>query len=461
MMGASTTWPQDIGALAILDGRPLFDGDGRFRLEAVRALVASRLDRVPRFRMVLRESPRGRGAPYWTDAPGFDLAGHVRELRLEAPVGEAELLAAVETLRAERFDRECPLWAMWLLTGLPDQRVALFVKIHHTVADGLAGMTIMASLLAVTPGENVPAPRPWRARRPPRQSELVADAIRIRLRGLRRGASLLLHPVRALRSAAALWPAVRELLAEEPGDSTSIDRMVGDGRRLALVRSGHRTVRRIGRTFGASVNDVLLAATAAGMRRLLVSRGERVEGVTLKVYVPVSLRRRLRGPQQGVEIAQMAVPISLSGMDPAERLRLISAETRRRKARRRPSLGALFRGRFVTMLLLRAVMAQRVNITTASIPGPPRPGYLAGARVLEIFPVIPLLGNEPLGIGAITYADTFTIGITADAEVFADVDVLAAGMRDELVELALAAEAVQSRAHLSQGGEHRRAPSGR
>jgi diacylglycerol O-acyltransferase len=440
MLGASAAFPQDIGALAILDGRTLFDDDGRFRLESVRAVVASRLHLVPRFRMVLRDAPRGRGAPYWTDAPGFDLARHVGELRLEAPAGEAALLAAVEMLRAERFDRARPLWAMWLLTGLPDQRVALFVKIHHTVADGLAAMTIMASLLDFAPGGEVPAQRPWFPRRAPRQSQLVADTIRRRLHGVRHGFALLGHPARLIRGAREMWPAVHELLADEPGDSTSIDRIVGEGRRLALVRSGHRAVRRIGRTFGASVNDVLLAATAGGMRRLLASRGEPVEGVTLKVYVPVSLRRHLRGPQQGVDIAQMAVPLSLTSMDPVERLRQIAAETHRRKARPRPSLGALFRGRFVTMLLLRAVMAQRVNITTASIPGPPRTGYLAGAPVLEIFPVIPLLGNEVLGVGAITYADTFTIGITADADAVADLDVLAAGIRDELAELTRAVE---------------------
>jgi diacylglycerol O-acyltransferase / wax synthase len=439
MLDASRAWPQDIGALAILDGRDLFDAGGRFRLEAVRHVVASRLHLVPRFRQVLRSPGRGQGAPYWADAPAFDLARHVLELHLEAPAGEAQLLEAVETLRSVRFERRHPLWAMWLITGLPDQGVGLFVKVHHTVADGLAAMMIMASFLDDAADALHPPPRAWHPRPAPLPSALVADNLRRRACGLLPALAVVARPGKVLMSAREMWPAVRELVAERPGDETSIDRIVGAGRRLALVRSDHRTIRRIGRTFGASVNDVLLTAIAGGLRRLLESRGEPVEGVTLRIYVPVSLRRRLRGPQEGTNIAQMAVPLGLGDADPVERLGRIAAETRQRKARSRPPLGKIFRGRLVTKLLLRAVVAQRVNVTSASIPGPFRSRYLAGARVREIFPVIPLLGNQPLGVGAISYADTFNIGIAADRDMFPDLDVLAEGMRADLAALAAAA----------------------
>jgi diacylglycerol O-acyltransferase len=82
--------------------------------------------------------------------------------------------------------------------------------------------------------------------------------------------------------------------------------------------------------------------------------------------------------------------------------------------------------------MLTAVMRQRVNVATASIPGPTVPLHLAGARVLEVFPVLPLIANEPLGMGALSYAGAFHIGVVADRDAFPDVEVFAAGAREEL-----------------------------
>jgi diacylglycerol O-acyltransferase / wax synthase len=128
----------------------------------------------------------------------------------------------------------------------------------------------------------------------------------------------------------------------------------------------------------------------------------------------------------------MAVPLPLGGSDPGRRLEQIAAETARRKARTRTSLGTLFRGRLARRLLLKVVIRQRVNVTSASIPGPEAPLYLAEARVLEVFPVLPLIGNEPLGVGALSYAGTFNVGVVADRDAYPDLDAFAAGARQEL-----------------------------
>jgi WS/DGAT/MGAT family acyltransferase len=236
----------------------------------------------------------------------------------------------------------------------------------------------------------------------------------------------------------AAMPAIREILAEEPATATSLDRTVGAGRRLALIRTSLADVKGVGRARDATVNDVLLAATAAGLRALLRRRGEPVADTTVRIYVPVSLRRRLRGPQQGNLIAQMAVPLRLGEADPIRRLEDIAAETRARKARARQSLDNLMVGGAIgRRLLLLAVMRQRVNATSASIPGPKEPLYLAGARLLEVFPLLPLVANEPLGVGALSYADALTIGIAADRDAYPDLDVLAAAMGEELQSLGL------------------------
>ena len=137
-------WPQDIGALGVLDGSSLLDSKGQFQMEAVKRAVEGRLHLLPRFRQVLCVPRRGLGGPLWVDAPAFDLSDHVRVERLHAPADEAELLRAVARLRRRRLDKSRPLWEMWFLTGLPDRRIGLFLRLHHVVADGIAGVAELA-----------------------------------------------------------------------------------------------------------------------------------------------------------------------------------------------------------------------------------------------------------------------------------------------------------------------------
>src|SRR6266498_6164704 len=131
-------WPEDIGALAILDGARLLDRDGRVRIEAVRRQLEPRLPLVPRFRQLLYRPRRGLGWPLWVDAAAFDLADHVRVHPLAAPGDEAQLLLACEQLARRRLDPARPLWEIWFLPGLPEQRVGLFLKLHHAFADGMS-----------------------------------------------------------------------------------------------------------------------------------------------------------------------------------------------------------------------------------------------------------------------------------------------------------------------------------
>ena len=371
-------------------------------------------------------------------APTFDLAHHVRELPLEAPIGEAELLLAVEQLRRQRLDPSRPLWEMWFLTALPERQVGLFVKIHHTIGDGMAAMTTVTAFLDRASDVPEPSLAPWRPTPWPSARELLADNVARHVQALAAFFSPLLRPWSTVRRLRQAWPAIRELLAEEPATPTSLDRMVGPDRSLALVRTSLASVKAIGHAHDATVNDVLLAATASGLRTLLRRRGEPVENATVRIYVPVSLRRRWRGPQQGNQIAQMAVPLCLGESDPVRRLRHIAGETTQRKARARSSLGSLMHGgRLGRRLMLAAVMRQRVNATSASIPGPRQPLSLAGARILEVFPILPLVANGPLGIGAVSYAGTLNIGISADRDAYPDLDVFATAVRDDLHVLAL------------------------
>jgi diacylglycerol O-acyltransferase / wax synthase len=437
MLWASKRWPQDIGALVLLDGTDLVDTTGRFRIEVVRGAIGARLHLAPRFRQVVRTPPRGLGGPVWVDAPHFDLRDHVRVHPLPIESSEADLLDAIEQLRRQRLDRSRPLWEMWFLPGPPDGRIALYVRLHHSLADGMAAMATLDGFLDALPDPPTISAPPWTPTAPPSARELRADHMRGRLGRVGHAIALLLRLSTTLRRARAAWPAVRELLAETPADRTSLDRTVGQGRRLAVIRTSLDEVKRVAHAHDGTVNDVLLAATAGGLRTLLRSRGEPVEDTTVRVYVPISLRHGTQGPQQGNRIAQMALPLPLRAADPSDRLRRIAAETAERKARTRTSMERLLRGRLAMRLMLVAVMRQRVNTTTASIPGPTVPRYLAGARVLEVIPVLPLVANTPIGVAGLSYAGALTFGVVADRDAFPDIDVLAAAMRHELEALGI------------------------
>lgn len=254
MLWPDETWPQDIGALAILDGRGLLEPSGRFRIEAVREAVEGRLHLVPRFRQLLLVPPRRLGGPLWVDAPAFDIQEHVRLLPLPAPGDDLQLLLATERLRRRRLNRSRPLWEMWFLTGLPDGRVGLYVRTHHVIGDGVAGVATLGTFLDAVPDADVAPGPPWMPAPWPATRELFEDNLRHRVGRLGRALSKVLRPATNLRDVRGEWPAIRELVAEGPGPPTSLDRLVGLDRSLALIRSRLELVRNVAHANHAKVN---------------------------------------------------------------------------------------------------------------------------------------------------------------------------------------------------------------
>ena len=432
MLWPDEIWPQEIGALAVLDGGLAGPG-GRVRVEAVREVIAARLHLVPRFRQLLYVPRRGLGRPLWVDAPAFDLADHVRVVPVPDPGDEAALLRAAEQLRRRRLDRSRPLWQMWLLPGLAEGRVGMFVKIHHVIGDAIAGVAVLGALLDAAPGAAAGPARRWTPTPPPAARDLLADNLRHHATGLGHAASALARPVTTARHARAAWTAVREVTAGSAAARTSLDRLVGPGRTLAPVRGGFDQVQQIAHRHHATVNDVLLAITAGGLRGLLRSRGEPVEDLVVPIYVPIALRpAQLHDRARGNLTALMVVPLPVGLPDPGRRLRQIAAQTARRKAARRPSVGTVLHGPMPRRVVLAVMSHQRVNLASADVPGPAQPLYLAGARLLEVFPVLPLMAKTTLGVGALSYAGQFNIMTVADQDTCPDLAAFAAAARDEL-----------------------------
>jgi len=217
---------------------------------------------------------------------------------------------------------------------------------------------------------------------------------------------------------------------------TSLNRPVGSDRRLAVIRGDLAQAKLIGHMHGATVNDVLIAAIAGGLRELLSGRGEQVDELVLRAFIPVSLYHEQPGQPRANLDGAMFVPLPVGVPDPVRRLELISVDTAERKKKARPSGGALLPGRTVQRVALQLLALQRfMSVYAANVPGPPVPLYFAGARLLEVFPVVPIMANVTLGIGALTYAGQFNIAAVADRDTCPDIDVFVHGMQDTLQDL--------------------------
>jgi WS/DGAT/MGAT family acyltransferase len=426
-------WPQDIGALATLDGTSLFDADGGFPIDRVREAVDRRLHLAPRFRQVLHRPRTGLGWPVWVDAQSFDITEHVGVHPVPPPGDERQLLLACEALRRQPLPTARPLWEMWLLTGLPDQRVGLFIKMHHAIADGVAGVATLAAFLDPVPDPPPTSPPVWSPSPLPSTGELLRDNLHRRRRELGRGLAALARPIATARRLRRSWPAAREIFAEGRAPRTSVNRRIGSDRRLAIIRGSLELAKNIAHTHGATVNDVLLTAVAAGYAHLLASRGEPTDGVVLRAFVPVSLHGQQPGQAQGNVDAGMLVPLPIGERDDIRRLETIAAETAQRKKKVRPPAGSLFRTVLLQRAFLRLMPRQRfMNAYVANVPGPPILLYFAGAPLVEIFPIVPLSANISIGVGALSYTGQFNLAVVADRELCPDLEVFVDGVRGSL-----------------------------
>jgi diacylglycerol O-acyltransferase / wax synthase len=426
-------WSQDIGVLAILDGTGLLDPDGRVRIDEVRRHIEPRLPLVPRFRQLLYRPRRGLGWPVWVDAPSFDLADHLRVQPLAAPGDEAQLLQGCARLYRRRWDPSRPLWQAWLLPGLPDQQMGLLLRAHHTLADGVAGMAAFGALLDLDADAPTPVAPPWTPTPIPTAGKLLGDNLRRRRQELGRRLSGLAHPSRPRRGSPG---ALHEFFAER-APRTSLNRRIGAERRLAVVRGRLEVAKQVAHAHHAKVNDVVLAAVAGGLRQLLAGRGEPVERLVLRVGVPISLHHEQPGQARGNQIAYMMVPLRLGEPDPVRRLELIAAETAARKRTAHPqSTSGFLRFVAIQRASYRFQPHQRfMNLGVTNVPGPPVPLYLAGARLLELFPLAPILGNLTLTVGVLSYAGQLNLTAMADQAACPDLEVFANGMRSALDDL--------------------------
>ncbi len=424
-----------------------FDVGEDFDVDAFTDLIGRRLALVPRYRQKLREVPGRLGLPVWVDDPDFDLAYHVRHAAL-APPGTPEVLGElVGRLLSRQLERDRPLWEIYLVEGLADGRLAVVTKTHHAMVDGIASMDIGAALLDVTPQPRETPVDDWRPGREPWALELAVAAVVEAVRAPGELAGRVLGDVRHAASALnrtleAALDGVRTAAATRP--VAPLNAATGAQRRWASARTSLAEHRRVRKAHGGTVNDVVLAVVAGGLRRWMITRGEPLtSGTTVRALVPVSVRAR-GGADAGNAISAYFVDLPVAEEDPVARLSAVRGAMEAHKRGGRAvgaarliglvglappivhSLGARLAGRYSGRIY---------NVLVTNVPGPPRPLYAMGARMLDMFPVVPLAGGQAVAVGVTSYDGAMHYGLTADRDAMADVDVLAAALTESLAEL--------------------------
>jgi WS/DGAT/MGAT family acyltransferase len=443
---------QDEGALMSIGGVSVFDpvpGGGAPPIDEVCANLDSRLDQLPRYSQRLSAvRTGGLGWPRWTDDERFRIRDHITHVALPAPGGRAELCDWAADFYSHRLDRTRPLWEMALIEGLAEGRWAIAHKTHHCLVDGVGSVDVAYLLLDTEPNPPerpqtpVPPSTDSLVLRPlvPSPPQSITNAAQAGARVARAGMHAALHPREALeRSAAVAELIVRDELIGAP--HTSLNVPIGSTRRFAVVNRPLEEFKAIRRALGGSINDVVLAACATGLRRLLLGRGEELHPRGLRAMVPVNIRQSSERLSLGNRVSSLFVELPVATENARERHRRIVAATERLKSSAATGAEAMIDLAGLAPPVLHAALARSLyatrlfNVTITNVPGPQIPLYSFGARLREVHPVVPLAAAHSVGIAIFSYDGLVTFGVIADSESTPDIEVLTDGIEQGIDEL--------------------------
>jgi WS/DGAT/MGAT family acyltransferase len=452
----TATTPMHVGVVMVLDApegtRSLFSPTTRDA--QIRRVIAQRLHLIGPMRQRALRVPFGLHHPVWVNDPDFVIEDHLSRASLPSPGGQAELDAFVASVMSRQLDPDRPLWEMHIVEGLEGGRTALVAKMHHAILDGVSGASMLGAFLDLTPRSRVVSlPPPWDPAPLPGATQM-----------LRYAASAMTHqPGAALATLQAGVDALadmgmhnRELTGRgetpPPGffsaPRTSLNGTVSNRKAYASVSVPLEDVKLVRRVFESTVNDVILAAVAGGLVRLLADRGEEL-AAPLVAMVPVSTRPADQGEDLGNQVSGMLVSLATHLEDPVARLDAIAESTRVAKEQEQ-----LHRGRFVGDLaqisppalasrLARAVSGTRLfdrvrppfNVTVSGVRGPDFPLFCAGSRVSALYPVGPIAEGTGLNVTVLSFQDQVHFGLLACRKLVPELTQLGVYLDDALGEL--------------------------
>jgi WS/DGAT/MGAT family acyltransferase len=440
------TTAMHVGGVAVFD-----PPEGGFDYDRLVELIRQRIALVPRYRQKVRLVPGRLANPVWVDDGDFDVTYHVRRSALPKPGNGAQLRDLVGRLQSRQLDRHRPLWEIYLVEGLEGGRVGIITKTHHAMVDGVSAVDIGTVILDVTPEPREVPADDWQPRREPRGTTLMLGAV----------TDLVKRPTQAVDTARAAVVDARATANKlagvaggvlssvasmaRPAPDSPLNVRIGEQRRFGMARTDLEDYKRVREAHGGTVNDVVLTTVAGALRSWLMTRGEAVTPTTtIRAMVPVSVRAESQQGQLGNRVSSYFVDLPVGEGNAVMRLHQVSFAMRGHKESGQAvgadaivqlsgfapptlhSLGARVASGFTRRLF---------NLVVTNVPGPQFPLYAAGARMLEMYPVVPLAKGQAVSIGLTSYDGGVFYGLNADRDAMPDIDVLAGLIEESLVEL--------------------------
>ncbi len=414
-------------------------------------LISQRIALVPRYRQKVRWVPGRLTNPLWVDDSEFDVTYHVRRSALPKPGSDGQLRELVGRLMSRQLDRNRPLWEIYLVEGLSDGRVAVVTKTHHAMVDGVSAVDIGTVILDLTPTPREVPDDDWSPRPEPGALSLVTHAV----------TDLVSRPGQAVDTARTAAVDVRAtagkvlsvaggVLAQarmmaRPAPASPLNAVIGEQRRFGMAATDLDDYKRVRKSHGGTVNDVVLATVSGAVRNWLLTRGEAVTATTtIRAMVPVSVRADQHKGELGNRVSSYFVDLPVGEGSAVMRLHQVGFAMRAHKESGSAvgadalvqlsgfapptihSLGARVASGFTRRLF---------NLVVTNVPGPQFPLYAAGARMLSVYPVVPLAKGQAVSIGLTSYDGGVYYGLNADRDAMPDIDVLASCLEDSLAEL--------------------------
>jgi len=427
---------------------------GMLRFKQVLAHVESRLGQLPVFRQKILRVPLDLDYPYWVEDENFDIEYHVRHIALPKPGDWRQFCIQASRIHARPLDLQRPLWEMYVIEGLdslldlPVGSFAVLLKIHHAAIDVARGNEITTLLHDISPDSPPPAPpAPWFPESAPGTLGLLARA----------GFNAATFPLRMAQPLAHSWTTLKSATSSLVGEflgrpqefpmtrfnSEVSPHRVFDTRRFAL--KDFKAMRSL--VSGATVNDVVLAVCAGGLRRYLDLQGE-LPDESLVAAAPIAVRSELE-PDGPARFSWVRVGLGTDIPDPVERLMAIQATSSSSRvmsqavsarelidlAEHAPSAAIA-----ATSKLLRSASAllgnwaPLANCAIANVPGPQMPLYLQGARLTYVSAIMPIADGMGLVFSVTSYSEMIVISFTACYEQLPDPKVFAHCLRDSFEE---------------------------
>ncbi len=439
-----------VASTGIFELGPMATEDGGVDFESFKRFTESILYRIPRYRQKVKWIPLDR-RPVWYDDADFDLDYHVRHTSLPRPGSDAQLKQLSARVMAQQLDRERPLWEIWVVEGLSNDRFAVISKIHHCMIDGASGMDISQILMRLTPDREIEVAPDFIPRPEPTARELVSDTLTMRmlapLRALR-GFRDFRRESESLRDEVMLRTrAVRAAVSSQAStaSATPINGPPGPHRIFDWWVVPLADVKAIRRALDCTVNDVVLTVVTGAFRDYFVRRQIRPEELDFRVQAPVSVRKEEEKGQLGNRVSGWLLRLPLDEGDPLAQLARIHEITSELKETRQ-ALGAeiilsVMESMPNVLLSLGAQAASgTMNAIVTNVPGPQFPLYMLGAKMLRMYPQVPLLPSGGIGIALISYDGNVCWGFNADLGMVPDLPDFAILIRDSFHRLAEAAD---------------------